>query len=465
MTTAAEQARDVLEVLSEDKKLHFFRMWMKDFERPAAEKADGIRRYRQWLDALTGEEVAKSYQRHYSPTYLNLLSAFMDELAPAEIHKLAVRCIKSKVWAESEFHYQLSWLLEEVKSGAPRADGVRPFRLEGLDVGLVRGLLAKGRGLIICTFRLGPVRFLSTEMALAGLAVNEAVNRHTFEIMESALATLGDAAPAAGVGGRPEAVAGGDIRLLKSVNAEAPLCTAHIVDALKRGEVVGFCVEGNTGADGPWGDTSKEVVRFFNHDISAKSGAARLAAALGTPILPVVALREGEGSGRLVFHEPILPERGMKPAHRGRFVAETMQSLYGMLESYARRYPEQWEGWSALHRWRVPEPEGRPEPQSGARVDFGDASGLLLGGRSFHVNRRRVALLQSNNGAVWVDLKTLKGYRNPPGAEGVDLLRALCEPCGVDGRWLEGCGASRERVEAIVELLGRLGSAGLIFAS
>ena len=192
MTIAAEQARDVLEDLSEDKKLHFFRMWMKDFERPVAEKVERIQQYRRWLDALTDEEVAKSYQRHYSPTYLNLLFAFVDELSPAEIHKLAVKCIKSKVWAESEFHYQLSWLLEEEKSGVPRADVAGSFKLEGLDIGLIRNLLAHGRGLIICTFRFGAVRFVSTEMALSGLKVNEAVNQHTFEIMESAFVTLGE---------------------------------------------------------------------------------------------------------------------------------------------------------------------------------------------------------------------------------------------------------------------------------
>lgn len=458
MTTAAEQSGDALADLSEDQKLHFFRMWMKDFERPAAEKVEGIRQYRQWLDALTDEEFAKSYPRHYSPTHLNLLSAFVDELSPAEIHRLAVRCIKSKVWAESEFHYQLSWLLEEAKTGRPRADATPPFRLEGLDVGLIRDLRARGRGLIMCTFRFGAVRFLSTELALNGLRVNEAVNRHTFEIMESALATLGGAGP---VGGD----AAGDLRLLRSVNAEDPLCTTHLVDALKRGEIVGFCVEGNTGADGPWGETSKEAVRFFNHDVSAKSGAARLAAALGTPVLPVVALREGEGHGRLVFHEPILPERGMKPAHRARFVGETMQTLYGLLESYARRYPEQWEGWSALHRWRLREPEGADEPGHLPGDDVGDASGLLRGGKSFHVNRRRVAPLQTRKGMVWVDLKTLKGYQNPPLAAGVDLLQALSEPGGVDARWLEGCGAAPEHREAVVQLLGRLGRAGLIFAA
>lgn len=459
MTIAAERDRDVLDELGEDKKLHFFRMWMKDFERPASEKVERIRQYREWLDALTGEEVAKSYQRHYSPTYLNLLSAFVDELSPAEIHRLAVKCIKSKVWAESEFHYHLSWLLEEAKSGAPRADAARPFRLEGLDVGVVRDLLARGRGLIICTFRFGAVRFLSTEMALSGLPVNEAVNQHTFEIMESALATLAEDESPTG------ADAAGSIRLLRSVNAEDPLCTTRLVDALKREEIVGFCVEGNTGTDGPWGETSKEVVRFFNHNISAKSGAARIAAALGTPIMPVVVLREGEASGRIVFHEPFFPERGAKRTQREQFVGETMQSLYGLLEAYARRYPEQWEGWSALHRWRVPEASGGPESGDVERDDSGDASGLLLRGKSFHVNRRRVALLQAKKGLVWVDLKTLKGYQNPPWAEGVDLLQALSEPRGIDGGWLKDCGADPERVEAIVQLLGKFGRAGLIFAS
>ena len=43
---------------------------------------------------------------------------------------------------------------------------------------------------------------------------------------------------------------------------------------------------------------------------------------------------------------------GLKRSENEEFVKTTMQSLYTLLESYVRRYPQQWEGWSALHRWR-----------------------------------------------------------------------------------------------------------------
>ena len=43
--------------------------------------------------------------------------------------------------------------------------------------------------------------------------------------------------------------------------------------------------------------------------ILAKNGAARLAAALRAPILPVVALKDADASGRLFFSEPIIPPR------------------------------------------------------------------------------------------------------------------------------------------------------------
>ena len=90
----------------------------------------------------------------------------------------------------------------------------------------------------------------------------------------------------------------------------------------------------------------------LGHTILAKNGAARLAAALRAPILPVVALKDADASGRLFFSEPIIPPAGLKRSENEEFVKTTMQSLYTLLESYVRRYPQQWEGWSALHRWR-----------------------------------------------------------------------------------------------------------------
>ena len=56
-----------------------------------------------------------------------------------------------------------------------------------------------------------------------------------------------------------------NIRLLKTLYVEDPRCTVEFVDALKRNEMVVFCIEGNSGSDGPWGDTSKSTIDFLGH--------------------------------------------------------------------------------------------------------------------------------------------------------------------------------------------------------
>lgn len=450
-----------LDGIGEDRKLHHFRMWMKDFTKPVSTKDEKIRQFRDWLDNLSDREITNSYQRHYNPTYLNLLSVFGGQLPAAEIHSLAVRCIKSKVWSESEYHYYLSKLLEAVRLG--RAGAHAAVRLKGWDVDLLRSLLGRGRGLIICTFRFGLVRFIPMEIALLGFKACEAVNQHTFEIMQSAFDSLGPA-PARGEALAHEGAAAvaQNIGLLKTVNAEEKTCTVQLVDALKRGEIVGLCVEGNTGSDGPWGETSKSVVNFFNHSLSAKNGAARLAAALGSPILPVVALRDADGFGHLAFSDPIIPARGLRHSESEKFVNDSMQSLYALLESYTRRHPEQWEGWSALHRWRVCGHDGPSASSSLACGDTAELIELLRSGRRFRINERRVAPLNTKAGLTWIDLKTLKGYQNPKWAEGENILQALSEPGGLGLPWLDRRGNDPAWRERVFELLSYLGKSELV---
>src|SRR5699024_9293777 len=108
------------------------------------------------------------------------------------------------------------------------------------------------------SFRFGAIRYVPMELALLGFPIVQVVNTPAYETMQSAFASLGD---------------GGDekIRLLKTVDAEDALCTVELVNALKRREIIGMCIEGNTGSDGPWGDTSKSKINFLGHTILAKN--------------------------------------------------------------------------------------------------------------------------------------------------------------------------------------------------
>lgn len=467
MSTTAELAQDSFNDIAEGRRLHYFRMWLKDFGKEASTKDEKIGQFREWLDQLSDDAITRSYQRHYNPTYLNLLSVFGEELPNQKVHSLAIKCFKSKVWNESEYHFHLSKLLAAVKSeetGKQPANGRSLIRLRGWDTGLIRSLLRRGRGLIICSFRFGAVRFLPIEIALLGFRAWEAVNKPTYEIMLSAFDSLGPSVrrEEISVSGEPWAPQPENIRLLKTVNAEDERCTVQLVNALKRGEVIGLCIEGNTGSDGPWGKTSKSLVRFLGHSISVKNGAARLAAALGTPILPVVALADEEMGGQLFFHEPIIPPPGVKRSENERFVQVSMQSLYALLEYYARRYPEQWEGWSALHRWRLRDEARAARNYLPGNADPQEIAGLLRNGKSFRVNKRRVAQLPTKEGLMWVDLKTLKGFRNPKWAGEENVLAVLSEPQGLDLPWINRYSRDPDWEQKIYWLLAYLEKSELV---
>ena len=459
--STAELIQDDFAEVAEDRRLHYFRTLLKDFDRDVSSKVERFAQFREWLDHLSEAAITRSYQRHYNPTYLNLLSVFGEELQNQDVHSLAIKCIKTKLWNECEYYFHLSQLLELVKSQQRPDQSL--LRLKGWDPELIRSLLERGRGLVICSFRFGAIRYIPIEIALLGFSVIEAVNKPTHDVMQSAFDSLGACSsgaplvPSEGLPPRPQ-----NFRLLKTVNAEDTRCTVELVNALKRHEIIGLCIEGNTGSDGPWGDTSKSTINFLGHSISAKNGAARLAAALGAPILPVMALRDGDSSGQLVFSEPIIPPSGLKRSANEEFVHATMQSLYTLLEFYVRRYPEQWEGWSALHRWRLHEAEAAASDQASSNASPQEIAALLDEGRRFRVNQRRVAQLPTKEGLMWVDLKTLKGFQNPKWAGRKNVLAALSDPQGLDLNWINSSGRDADWKEKICLLLAYLQESGLV---
>ena len=463
MSTRTELTQDPLTDVPEERRLQYFRNLLKDFEKEFSTKVEPFALFCKWLDQLSDDVITRSYQEHYNPTYLNLLSVFGAELSHANIHSLAIKSIKTKLWNECEYYFHFSQLLELVKSrrnGTSSESHQDLIRLKGWDTEIIRSLLKRKRGLLICSFRFGAIRYIPSEAALLGFSVLEAVNEPTHRTMQAAFNSLGlcDNAATEDSVSQPE-----NIRLLKTVNAEDARCTVELVDALKRGEIIGLCIEGNTGSDGPWGDTSKSTIDFLGHRISAKNGAARLAAALGAPILPVMALRDGDASDRLVFSEPIIPPAGLKRSANEKFVQATMQSLYTLLESYVRRYPEQWEGWSAMHRWRVHEAEAAAGDQASTNASPQEIAALLRAGGKFRMNPRRVAQLSTKAGVTWVDLKTLKGFQNPKWAG--NILAVLSEPEGLNLNWINSSSHDPNWQDKICLLLAHLHESGLIASS
>src|SRR5215216_788074 len=236
MDISAELIREPFAAVAEDRRLYYFRGLIKDPERDVSTKVEPFVQFREWLDQLTDEVIFRSLQRHYNPTYMNLLSVFGEELTNEEVHSLAIKCIKTKLWNEIEYSFYLSQLLELAKSGwrGPQfATDQSLLWLKGWDLGLIRSLLSRGRGLIICSFRLGAIRYVPLDLALLGFPVSQIANQPIYELMQPVFDSL-EACPweTPSVPGEstPQAE---NIRLLKTLYVEDPRCTVEFVNALK----------------------------------------------------------------------------------------------------------------------------------------------------------------------------------------------------------------------------------------
>lgn len=459
MSTSATLIEEPLSQVAEERRLQYFRDSLKDFDKEVSPKTEKFAEFREWLDQLSDDAITTSYQQVYNPTYLNLLSVFGEELPHEEVHSLAIKCIKTKLWDECEYYFRLSELIDLIKHGRNKNQSL--LQLRGWDIELIRSLLQRGRGLIISSFRFGAIRYIPIELALLGFPALEVVNAPGLRVMKSAFASLGacgkESVLCSNGDANPRAE---NLHLLKTVNAEDARCTVELVDALKRREIIGMCIEGNTGSDGPWGDTSKTKINFLDCRILVKNGVARLAAALRVPILPVMAVRDGDTSGSLFFSEPIIPPASLKRSENEEFVRASMQSLYSRFESFVRRYPAQWEGWSAMHRWRVRD-DVPANAQAMSNTDPKQIDELLRDGRRFTMNKRRVAQLATKDGVMWVDLKTLKGFRNPEWAGSENILAVLSKT-GLDRAWVDNASRDPQWKEKICLLLAYLQESDLV---
>jgi hypothetical protein len=320
------------------------------------------------------------------------------------------------------------------------------YRLDGWDDNLLRNVSRNGRRLLLCTFRYGLYGFLPLEIAARGIEVvcplAELEYRGTMEVLSALkdrVATQEAPGPVAHISG------------LKLVPVAAPSAITDLAKALRRGGVGLIFADGNNGIDGPWGNEGRVDVKFFGSPASVKTGIAKLASLFRCPILPVFPeLRDGY-HGVLRFREPVMPPEPGR-TRQEEFVPDCMARLYGMLEEEVRRSPAQWEGVSAVHRWRRSQalpPSAPPEAvevvlQQGGCLRINEAGGIVRTWGSF--------------GEVWVDSTAMKGFRVPPDARA--LFDALAGQGGVDEAWMRY--HRLEGDEAMMAILAELWNRRLI---
>ncbi len=86
-------------------------------------------------------------------------------------------------------------------------------------------------------------------------------------------------------------------------------------------------------------------VDFFGRQIQAAIGAATFARRMSSEALPIFSLRNPDGTHRIIIKEPI---KLVRTEDVRKDIRENTACFMKIIESFIRKYPEQWFGW--LHR-------------------------------------------------------------------------------------------------------------------
>jgi len=187
----------------------------------------------------------------------------------------------------------------------------------------LRQALALGRGAIALTAHFGNFMILGPRLAADGIAVRLVAKRMKDGRMEQFFEEL-----RTGLGMRT-------IYLKPAVG-----CVRECLKALKRNEVLILLSDQHYRRGGV-------TVDFFGRPAVTAPGAAALALANDSPVLPMFMTRNGDGLNRLVIGERAPVARSGRKS--GDIVANT-QNFTKIIESQIARHPDHW---SWMHRrWR-----------------------------------------------------------------------------------------------------------------
>jgi KDO2-lipid IV(A) lauroyltransferase len=211
----------------------------------------------------------------------------------------------------------------------------------GEGIAHVRQALAKGNGAIVVTAHLGNWELIPLYLRSLGFTGGVLARRLRYPEYEAFLIGL---------------------RGARGVPTFARGSVKEVARLLRANQIVGMLPDQDV-------DSLEGVfVDFFGHPAYTPVGPAALSLMTGAPILPCFAVRDGRRF-RIVVEPPVAVDRA---ADRSQAVVTLTQAWTRVVESYIRRYPDQWV-W--MHRrWKTqpgdsPEERGRwraPASQRGA---------------------------------------------------------------------------------------------------
>lgn len=380
--------------------------------------------------------------------YLNLLSIFRSSLPPDRVCVLSRAAVKNRLWSWWEY----AKCMQTLADSAATADV--PM-LRGWDVGQIRRLLSKQRGLIICTPHYGVYRFIGLNLAALGFTVTNALDSDSHQSFEQLVNYV--------CNGRrnfstPATEAGFERRLFTCDVEKNRLATAVLASKLLQNQIVIIYIDGNTGIDGPHGFRNRINIEFFEQRLVVKSGFAHLAVAVGAPVLPIIAERAADYTGTLQLDSPICPPPNPNKNDRDIFVRDCIQKLYMNLQKAIVRSPHQWESCRLSHRWRSRESWSHPGQAEVDRAPI-RMEALLASQLELALDRSRAVMFPLTNGVAFVDAQTLRTLT--VGAALGSVAQSLWAGDKATLQWVSRCNPNIPR-DSILDLLARLYRLGLL---
>lgn len=365
------------------------------------------------------------------------LSAFGDSWPRAQVRTVASDATRRAMWGGWEWRSYMAGIRRHADADmrVERRDAAgapHPPRLTGWNVERLRGLLGRGRGLLVCSFHYGAYRFLISDLALLGFDAVVALDAQGADEFRRVC------------GGIPA------FDRVRCVNVEAAGAVRELRRTLDANGVVLMYVDGNTGTGGRAPGAEGTAIEFLNSTVRVKAGAGRLAAVAGTPIVPVTAPRVSVGVGSVEISHELVPSGRAEEGFADRVVVD----LYAALERAIRTEPRDWEGARLFNRWRAPEPVG-DDPMSSATART-LVTKHLGEGDAFHARQRWITAGRQRGQWIWTDIRRMRSFALPARADA--LVEALTAGPGVTAGWIaehHGELSAEEARELLAVLLAR----------
>ncbi len=271
-------------------------------------------------------------------TQEHLAYAFGDSLSRAQRRRIARGVFDNLGQSAVEWLKLPGWSAKELQALVV-SDGVEHLRQA----------LAKGRGAIMLTAHFGNWEMISLYLRSLGFEGGVLARRLRYPEYESFLISM---------------------RGAKGVPTFARGSIKEVANVLRANHLIGLLPDQDMDSlDGVF-------VNFFGHPAYTPVGPAALSLMTGTPILPCFLIRDG-ATFRLVIEPPVAISQ---TADRARALQELTQAWTTIVESYIRRYPDQWV-W--MHRrWKTKQTtDNRQQTTDSPQPTAGVAPTLPAGGQ------------------------------------------------------------------------------------